>query len=571
MRKMNNSDYWAKRYKSMEDKLKDKSYEYAKNIEEQFDKAIKELDTKIRAWYQRFAVNNSLSLSDAKKILATSELEEFKWDVKEYIKRGRENAVSGEWIKELENASARVHISRLDSIKFHLRQQAEELTQSRIRNTTDAAKLAYTESYYHTAFELQKYFGVGFTMQSLNEKTLEKVLSKPWAADGADFTARCWNDKSKLILSLNREITRMFAIGASPDKAIERIAKQFKTSKSNAGRAVMTESAFFSSTAQKDCFDELGVEEYQIVGTFDKNMCVDCAEMNGRVFKIAYFKVGSTAPPFHCWCRCCIAPYFSDMEGVAERYARDAKTGKGYVIPKDITYKQWKQIQNNTNEWVANSEKSGIIELYRGKGIKVSCDSDISPKTVKQVEKATKKVTSDFKTLENYSEPIIFGDVKNGLAENSYNPRTGLNTITLRKADFANPDLLLKKLNDDFVSGISYETDTIQSLVAHEMGHNAHIALALKRANLPYGRPLTAEQYGIFENEYSKIRQEIYISAFSDESLLEIENLCINELGGITENNANELIAQSFGNYYYGKNKSKIAEEIVKYFKKGLK
>ena len=244
---------------------------------------------------------------------------------------------------------------------------------------------------------------------------------------------------------------------------------------------------------------------------------------------------------------------FIDQTGLKRDYSREAV--EGYSRKKKV----------------AKGDKSGIIELYKGKGIEVTSDSDISPKIIKQVAKATKKVTNDFRVLETCSEPIVFGHVEGGLAENRYNPNTGLNSITLRKADFANPDLLLKKLNDDYVSGISYETDTIQSLVAHEMGHNAHIALALKRANLLYGRPLTAEQYGIFENEYNKIKQEIYVAAFNDESLLEIQNLCIKQLGKTTKNNPNELIAQAFGNHYYGKNTSKIAEKIVEYFKKGLK
>ena len=35
--------------------------------------------------------------------------------------------------------------------------------------------------------------------------------------------------------------------------------------------------------------------------------------------------------------------------------------------------------------------------------------------------------------------------------------------------------------------------------------------------------------------------------------------------------NSRELIAQAFGNYFYGKKKSDIAVKIVKYFKKRLK
>lgn len=217
--------------------------------------------------------------------------------------------------------------------------------------------------------------------------------------------------------------------------------------------------------------------------------------------------------------------------------------------------------EDKSKRIVAKGEKSGIIEMYRGKGIDVTSDSRISSKTIKQVKKATKKVTSDFKALESYSEPIVFGDVYGGLANNSYDPKTGLNIITLRIAGFANPDSLLEKLKRDFISGDSYETGSIQSLVAHEMGHNAHIVLALKRTHLPYGVPLTAEQYVAFVNEYNKIRQEIYVAAFNDESLVEIKELCVSELGRSTENNANELIAQSFGNYYYGRKNQQLPIE----------
>ena len=340
---MNNADYWARRFKQMEDALEDQSYEYVKNLEKQFDAAIRELEAQMRVWYQRFAENNSITYAEAQKILKSEELAEFKWTVQEYIKKGKENAISGEWMKELENASARVHISRLDSLKYQLRQQAEVLAQAKIKATADAAGLAYTESYYHSAFEIQRGFGVGWSMQGISENALKKVLARPWAADGQDFTARCWKDKARLVQTVNQELTRMIATGAAPDKAIATIAKQFKTSKNNAGRVVMTESAVFAGMAQKDCFDELGVEEFKVIETLDVSTCEVCGEMDGKIFSMREHAVGATAPPFHPWCRGCTAPHFADMEGIGERYARDVETGERYTMPKGITYKQWKE------------------------------------------------------------------------------------------------------------------------------------------------------------------------------------------------------------------------------------
>ena len=338
---MNNAEYWARRFKIMEDSIKDQAYDYAVNLEEQFDRAIAQIDTQMRAWYQRFADNNSISWAEAQRLLTTDELKEFRWTVQEYIKYGKEHAITGAWAKELENASARVHISRLDSLKVQLRQQAEALTEARIKATTDASVLSYTESYYHTAYEVQRGLGVGWTMQAINRGEVEKLLSRPWTVDNQTFRARCWTDKTKLVETVNQELTRMIATGEAPDKAIAAIAKRFNVSKQNAGRVVMTESAYFSSAAQKDCFNDLGVEQYKVVATLDSSTCETCGDFDSKVFKMSEYQVGATAPPFHPWCRCCTAPYFEDMEGMGERYSRDPVTGERKMVPGNMTYKEW--------------------------------------------------------------------------------------------------------------------------------------------------------------------------------------------------------------------------------------
>lgn len=344
---MRNKDYWANRIKIAQDKTLDRIYdEYVENIEKQYNKAILDIEKDIRAWYQRFADNNDLSFADAQKLLKSDELEEFKWTVQEYIEKGKENGISADWAKELENASARVHISRLESLKYQLRQHAEELTQGRIKNTTDAAELSFTEGYYHTAFEFQKEIGVGFTMQMIDRVKLEKILNTPWTVDNQNFTARCWTDKAKLVEVINQEITRMVATGEAPRKTIDRVAKQLQTSKSNAGRVIMTESAHFATESQKECYKELGADEYEVVETLDHITCPLCGEMDGKVFPVNKMQSGTTAPPFHPWCRGTTAPYYEDMVGVGQRFARD-KDGKTYTVPSDMTYTEWKKIQDN--------------------------------------------------------------------------------------------------------------------------------------------------------------------------------------------------------------------------------
>lgn len=107
------SEYWQKRFEAIEDLVHEKAKDTYKEIEKVYKSAMKNLEEDISVWYQRFADNNQIELADARKLLNAEELTELKWSVDEYIKYGKENAINQKWMKELENASARFHISRL--------------------------------------------------------------------------------------------------------------------------------------------------------------------------------------------------------------------------------------------------------------------------------------------------------------------------------------------------------------------------------------------------------------------------------------------------------------------------
>lgn len=361
--RQSNELYWAQRMKNMEEALLDRSYEYVENLNRQFAAAIREIEKDISTWYQRFADNNEISLAEAKKWLAADELEELHWSVEEYIKHGEKNAIDGSWMKQLENASAKVHISRLDALKLQLQQQAEVLYGNQLDTLDDVMRQSYMNGYYHTAFEFQKGIGVGWSMHTISEDAISKVLSRPWTADGQTFRDRCWANKQDLVNTVNQEMTRMIIRGEAPDRVIRTISQKFNVSRQKAGRLVMTESAYFSNVAQRDCFKELDVEQYRIVETLDSHTCELCGGMDGRVFKMSEYETGITAPPFHPWCRGCTAPYFEDMDGIGERFARDAE-GNTYKVPKDMTYETWEKLSINPakmQKGLAAGKSSGTI------------------------------------------------------------------------------------------------------------------------------------------------------------------------------------------------------------------
>ena len=117
MARQTNAAYWAQRLKHMEGALLDQSFGYVENMERQFAAAQAEVERQIAAWYQRFADANGITFADAKRLLTKGELAEFHWTVGEYIAHGQQNALDGAWMRQLENASARVHITRLEALK----------------------------------------------------------------------------------------------------------------------------------------------------------------------------------------------------------------------------------------------------------------------------------------------------------------------------------------------------------------------------------------------------------------------------------------------------------------------
>lgn len=376
---MTNAEYWKQRFTQLEAAQNRKGATAYLEMEKQYKAAQNELEAQIARWYQRFADSNGISLAQAKQWLKGQDLAEFKWDVKEYIKYGKENAINGAWMQELENASSKFHISRLEALQIQTQNSLETMFAQQMGTMKKALSDVYASGYYHTAYAVQQGFGLGWDIAGLDQTQIEKVLSKPWAVDGYNFSTRIWNSKTKLIGEVHNELSKNLLTGADPQKAIDSLAKKMGTSKSNAGRLVMTEQAYFSSAAQKDCFNDLDVEEYEIVATLDSHTSDICRSLDGKVFKMSDYKPGVTAPPFHVYCRSTTAPHFKDNFDAGERAARGAD-GKTYYVPDDVTYSEWKKA-------FVDGDKSGFAEVQKDHFSRTEKRGTIKPKEQSEAAK----------------------------------------------------------------------------------------------------------------------------------------------------------------------------------------
>lgn len=382
MAKRKSDQYWKKRFTDLENASNAYGQKTFREIEPAFDKAQRQIQAQIENWYQRYADNNGITIQEARKQLSAKELKELKWDVNEYIKHGRENGINQSWMKELENASARFHISRLEALKLRTQQALEVAFGNEYDAVDRMARKVFTDDYYHSIFEMQKGLGIGWQPGQINDRVLDKIVKKPWAADGKNFSDRIWERKQQMVGQLHQELTRTIIQGKAPDQAISHMEKYVDKSVKNAKHAastlVMTEQAYFHSVSQEQAFKEMDVEEFEVVATLDSHTSEICQEMDGKHFPMKDYEPGATAPPFHPNCRSVTVPYFDDEWSVGERAARN-KDGKTYYVPSDMTYEEWakKSLQSKPIEDIRtpidiqfNTKVTGYKPIQGGSSVK---------------------------------------------------------------------------------------------------------------------------------------------------------------------------------------------------------
>lgn len=331
------NDYWSKRFRAEEAYMRKKADIKVKMIVEEYEKSLSAIEKDISNWYSRLMNNNNISLTEARKRLNNKELKEFKWTVEEYISYGRKNAISGEFMKDLENASARYHISKLEALEVEIKAQINFLYEKLDGQIEQFLINTYKDNYYRSAFTVQKGLKIGSKISALNPDMISKVIKKPWLADKT-FSMRLWGDRDSLINTLHTELSQIMIRGEGYQDAINKISRKFNVKKTNAVRLVYTESAAYQSSSRKQCFNDLGIEKYRIIATLDMVTSELCRSLDKKVFKMSEYVVGVTANPFHPNCRTTTAPYFEDDKGY--RAAR-SENGKTYYVPDDMGYKEW--------------------------------------------------------------------------------------------------------------------------------------------------------------------------------------------------------------------------------------
>ncbi|MDY4606393.1 minor capsid protein [Clostridium tertium] len=390
---MDNRKYWEERqalnYISGEKEI----VSFYKEIEKAFIQAKREIESVINDFYIRYADNNGVSYVKAQKLLEKQEIGK----LKDYIKQVY--ATMGTRDVNVINKSIKARITRYEALEMQIQSILDNLYDIQYKDGgINKLKEVYENSYYNTLYNIDIYNGFHKEFAQVDVRTIEELIKYPF--NGANYSDRLWKQKDHMITKLKENITTMIVQGKNPKTLSADFAKIFKTKEFEAYRLLHTEGSFIIEQGTRAAYKEDGVEEYQILATLDTKTSDICREQDSKTYKVDDYITGSTAPPFHQFCRTTTVPYYGEDEG--ERAARD-EDGKTYKVPANMSYTQWydryitketEKEYNNLIGLVANNIKiTGISEHLIDRAIqrnvlgKDAKDALINPLKVGKIKK----------------------------------------------------------------------------------------------------------------------------------------------------------------------------------------
>ena len=257
---------------------------------------MNEICKEISNLFYKYAKDNNLSYSDAKKYLNSSEFKEFKRDLKSYMKLIEETG-DEELLLELNTLSMKSRISRLEEMFYQCGKYINEVYES----TNNKLQIAYSstikDNYYQTIYDIHKAIGVGASFSYIDNDMIKEILAFPWS--GRHYSNRLWSNRTKLKNAMIEELTQMLIQGKGVKETSKALSKRLDADLKNCIRLIHTEHSYFMEQASQKAYDELDIDKYKILATLDKRTSEICQKLDGEVFNVKDAVIGVNMPPFH--------------------------------------------------------------------------------------------------------------------------------------------------------------------------------------------------------------------------------------------------------------------------------
>ena len=297
---MADNSYWSKRLKQ-ELLAKQAS-------EADVDKAMSALyrvhqtniEKEIQAFYQKYADDEGVSITEAKKRADKVDVQAFADKAKRYVE---EKNFSPRANAELKLYNLKMRVSRAELLQYNMDLELLALGEGERQLTEKFLRAGFADEVKSQSGILGEYIKNPKTV----EQSMEAVLNVPF--EGVTWSERIWDRQQALRQVVARTAHETLVRGRNAMAMIPELRREFGVSKSAAKRLAVTEVARVQSEAQKISMIENGFDEYEYIA--EPTACPICAKLDGNIYKVSEMEPGKNCAPMHPHCHCSTAPHMS--------------------------------------------------------------------------------------------------------------------------------------------------------------------------------------------------------------------------------------------------------------------
>ena len=395
---MGTNSYWARRAIEREDEWNKKSREtIEKELAAQYERSAQRLQANIEQLYGKFATDNGLSITDARKLINGTEFRTWKKDVEGYL-ADFEKTGNPKIMLELNTLSMRSRISRLDKLYSDTLIEIDKLNRNTDKVMSSFLKEAYKDNRLHSAYELAKK-GQGPLNVVVDNKQIEQVLRTPWS--GKNYSERIWANGEKLARTIQDTVVNGVHRGVSVNNLAKEVQERMGVSKNDAVRLVRTELNYVYNQSTLDSLRSSDMEFFQFIATIDKRTSSICRQHDNNIYPVSEAEVGNNVPPLHPRCRSTIAGAISNKKPTSgSRITKKEPTSKGewtqyQKVPRNMNYNEWKAVYVDKTKTFADWREEQKVEKPK------------QPKPVKPKEVNIKDKLSKFDTSKATAQDVV--------------------------------------------------------------------------------------------------------------------------------------------------------------------
>lgn len=360
-----NEKYWQARTAQRMWEHMQSAEETADQVAKVYAKASLYLSREMQDIFKKYVEKHHLTEKEALQLLNTLRDRTSIEELRQRLQSSSQKQEIADLLAELEAPAYQARIQRLQELQTQIDLVMQQVYKQEQAITTAHYIQLAEEAYNRSIFDIQQRTGFGFSFSHIDQKQVDKVLKSKWS--GMNYSERVWRNTRAVAQEVKEALLVNLITGRTERETAEMLTKKFAGGSSKARRLIRTESCYLSNQLEMESYKECGIDKYQYLATLDLRTSEICRELDGKVFLVKDQQPGKNCPPMHPWCRSTTIAIIGEkmLEGMKRR-ARDPVTGKTYLVPASMNYREWyaKYVKSD-GKTVAKEAGSGIIEMTR--------------------------------------------------------------------------------------------------------------------------------------------------------------------------------------------------------------